>query len=185
MSVIGRGVRLLGSGFVLASILGPIAAWFAKGRIVEVDAADADEITIAAIFEPLAFHSKAGSFRGGDVECWYGGGVIDLRDAVLDPAGARMKVRAIFGGAQLIVPEAWRVTSKVIGIGGVGDTRAKIDRPADAPHLAIEGLALFGGFAIASDISEAELRGLEQAVEQRARRPHRAPVGAPQVEPAV
>jgi hypothetical protein len=51
----------------------------------------------------LAFHSTSQAFRGGEVECWYGGGVIDLRDAQLAPEGATLRVRAIFGGGQIVV----------------------------------------------------------------------------------
>jgi hypothetical protein len=49
------------------------------------------------------------------------------------------------------VPEAWDVTTKIVGIGGVGDARPKIERPADAPHLVVEGTAVFGGWGITSE----------------------------------
>ena len=68
--------------------------------------------------------SRATSFRGGSLLCWFGGGTVDLRGATLDPAGARLTIRAIFGGGLLVVPDDWQVDLKVIGImGGVGDTR--------------------------------------------------------------
>jgi hypothetical protein len=74
-----------------------------------------------------------------------------LRDAVLAAGGATMRVQALFGGAQILVPASWRLDVRVIGLGGVGDRRPHIDRPADAPMLRIEGWAVFGGFAIASE----------------------------------
>lgn len=185
MKTIARLIALLWGGLMVTSILGTIAARAAKRRIVRIEDPDADEVRLVAIFEPLSFHSTATSFRGGTLDCWYGGGAVDLRDAVLDPAGARLQVRAVFGGGQIVVPETWRVTSKVRGIGGLGDGRKKVERPADAPHLTIEGSAIFGGFAVMSEMSEAEVRGLEEAVALQARRRHRAPSGGPTLEPAV
>jgi hypothetical protein len=184
MRVIGRVIMLLWGAVTLASRVGMIPARLAKRRIVPTEAPDADEVVITAIFEPITFRSVASSFRGGTFDCWYGGGVLDLRDATLDPAGAHLQVRAVFGGGQILVPEAWRVSSKVLGIGGLGDTRERIERATDAPHLTIEGLAIFGGFAIMSEMPEAEARGLTEAVAAHSRRQRRWS-GTPQVEPAV
>lgn len=111
---------------------------------------DANEVDLVASFEPLEFASTAPAFRGGTVTTWFGGGVLDLRDAHLDPAGATLNLSALFGGGQLVVPEDWNVTTRVVGIGGVGDGRSRADRPADAPHLTLEGVAVFGGWGITS-----------------------------------
>lgn len=185
MKIFGRLMGLFLGGLTLASIGGTVAALAAKRRIVPVDAADADEITLAAIFEPIDFHSTARSFRGGTLDFWYGGGVVDLRDAVLDPAGARLDVRTIFGGGQIVVPESWNVTSKVVGIGGLGDSRPAIERAEDAPRLTIEGLAIFGGLGVTSEFSEAEKRGLDKAVDARRAALERRTAKAPQPGAAV
>lgn len=142
---------------------------------------EADEIHVRTALGPMAFTSRATAFRGGVIDCWYGGGFVDLREATLDPAGALLKVRAVFGGGQIVVPETWRVTARVRGIGGLGDTRPKIELPADAPHLTIEGLALFGGFAVQSELPAEEIAELEKAV---ARMSDPAPIAAEAV-PAV
>lgn len=185
MGIIRRLFTLLWTGLVLAMIAGAIGALLARRRIVPVPASDADEVELRAIFEPMHFQSRSTGFRGGTIECWYGGGVIDLRDAVLDPAGARLDVRAIFGGGQIIVPEAWNVTAGVKGIGGVGDTRPRAERPADAPHLTIEGSVLFGGYAVMSDVPEDELRGLDEQIRRwAARRGHSPEPIDPAAEPA-
>lgn len=174
MGIIRRLFMLFWTGLVLAMVAGAIGALIARRRDVPVPATDADEIELRAIFEPLHFQSRATGFRGGSIECWYGGGVIDLRDAVLDPAGARLDVRAVFGGGQIIVPESWNVTAAVKGIGGVGDTRPSVARPIDAPQLTIEGLVLFGGYAVMSEVPEDELRGLDEQIRRWARRGHTA-----------
>jgi hypothetical protein len=152
MRVIGRLLALLIGAFVAVAVAGTFAARAAKERIVRREEPEADEVALAAIMEPLAFKSTAASFRGGTVDCWYGGGIIDLREATLDPAGATLKVKALFGGGQIVVPQDWQVETRIVGLGGAGDTRPKIDRPADAPRLVVEGLVVFGGFGIASDL---------------------------------
>jgi hypothetical protein len=43
------------------------------------------------------------------------------------------------------------VSSKVFDIGGLGDGRPRVERPADAPHLTIAGVGFFGGFAVTSE----------------------------------
>ncbi len=164
MKALRRLLALFWGGLLVASIVGAVAARVAKRRTLTIEDPDADEVRISAILEPMYFHSTATSFRGGTVDCWYGGGAVDLRDAVLDPAGSHLQVRAVFGGGQIVIPESWRITSNVRGIGGLRDGRPEVERPADAPHLTIEGIAIFGGFAVTSELSEDEVRGLESAL---------------------
>jgi hypothetical protein len=170
MGLIKRLFTLFSAGLILAMVAAAIGALAARRRSVPAADPDADEVALRAIFEPIHFESRATAFRGGTIECWYGGGVIDLRKATLDKAGARLEIRTTFGGGQVIVPESWNVTSHVIGIGGVGDTRARVARDPDAPHLAIDGYALFGGLAIMSDVPEDELRGLDEQIRRWAQR---------------
>ena len=153
MKVIGRLFRCSPAGSCSRRCWG-CSRQGGEANIEPIDAPDADEVRLAAIFEPMSFRSTATAFRGGSVDCWYGGGVIDLRDAILDPAGARLQVRAIFGGAQIVVPDTWRVSSRVVGIGGLGDGRPPVEPDDGAPHLTIEGVAIFGGFGVTSELPE-------------------------------
>ena len=184
MRIIRRLFMLFWTGLVLSMVLGALGALAARRRIVPLAAADADEIRLRAIFEPIHFQSRATDFRGGTIDCWYGGGIIDLREAVLDAAGARLEVKAVFGGGQILVPESWNVTASVVGIGGLGDSRPRIERAEDAPHLTIDGFALFGGFAIMSDVPEDELRGLDEQIRRWARHGHAEPPVEPTPEAA-
>ena len=153
MGVIGRLIAAVSVAFVVTMIGGAIAARQAKERIVPVDDPEADEVTLAAIFGPIDFRSTATSFRGGTLDCWYGGGTIDLRGATLAPTGARLDVRAIFGGAQIVVPEAWHVSTRINGLGGAGEMRPAVEPAPDAPRLDIVGTALFGGVGVTSTIA--------------------------------
>ena len=181
MNVIGRLTAILTGAFALTAIGAAIAARAMKERIIPVDSPDAPEDTLRAIFEPIQFHSTSTMFRGGTLDCWFGGGIIDLRDAILDPGGARLEIRAVFGGGQIVVPEGWRVTTNLVGLGGIGDGRSQIQRPVTAPLLVIDGIVLFGGFGITSELSEVQASAVADAV---ARRKGRSEVEAPSSEPA-
>jgi hypothetical protein len=115
----------------------------------------ADEIDLVAAFEPVDFRSTSGAFRGGNVEVWFAGGSIDLRGATLAPGGATLRLTTVFGGGQLLVPEAWRVTTHLVGVGGVGDVR-QASTDLDAPHLTLEGPVAFGGWGIMSHDPQTE-----------------------------
>ena len=149
--MIGRLIRWTIGGFVLSSVVAAIAAAITKQRTRSIGVPSSDEVALVAIFEPLDFASTATAFRGGSLLCWYGGGDIDLRGATLDPAGARLDVKLIFGGGRVLVPEDWTVDLHVTGVfGGVGDARPPRGRPADAPRLVVEGFAIFGGLGVDS-----------------------------------
>lgn len=183
MKVIGRIVMALVAGIALSSVLAAMTAAAARRRIVVVDSPEADEVQLAAIFEPLAFRSRATAFRGGTLDCWFGGGYVDLRDARLDPGGATMRVRTIFGGGQIVVPQDWAVTTRVVGLGGAGDARGAVAPSVDAPHLHVEGIALFGGVGITSELPQAQIDAIAMAVERR--RGSHAATAAPVGEPVV
>jgi hypothetical protein len=154
--------------FIATTMVALVAAFQAKQRIQPTEDEAADEMTAVGVLGPMYFRSTAPALRRATIECWFGGGVVDLRDAQLDPAGARLEVRAVFGGAQVVVPETWQVELRVAGIGGAGDGRPKIERAVDAPVLTIEGLAIFGGFGVTSELSESDAARLESAVKARA-----------------
>jgi predicted membrane protein len=146
-------------GLLMLAWLGTMAAALAvavqrKQEVRPAAEPAADEIDLRAYFEPLEFRSTASAFRGGQVECWFGGGTVDLRDATLDPNGARLRVTAVFGGGTVLVPEDWVVETHVVGIGGAGDVRGRIGqlppRDPSGPRLVIEGKVAFGGFGVLS-----------------------------------
>lgn len=132
-------------------VAGAMAYAAIRGRRTAAQDPAADDLDLVATFSGLDFRSTSGAFRGGSVTTMFGGGVLDLRGATLDPAGATLRVNALFGGGNLVVPEGWNVEARLKGIGGAGDGRAKMDRPADAPRLRLEGTVVFGGWGISSE----------------------------------
>lgn len=147
-------LRLLGLLALAGMIVPPIAALSTKRRLADraVDAFDeaADEIDVAAIFEGMDLKSRSSAFRGGDLLLWYGGGTLDLRGATLDPDGAELRVRSIFGGMELVVPPAWpvEVHSRAV-FGGVGDD-SEGPKGVTGPRLVIDSQSAFGGIHVTS-----------------------------------
>jgi len=179
-----RVIRLAVIGWVVSMVVGAIAAMQAKRRIGPSTDESADELLASAIFGPLAHHSTAQQLRGGRLECWYGGGMLDLRDAVLAPEGATLTVRAVFGGGQILVPADWRVISTVRGMGAVSDTRGPMGIAESAPTLTIEGIVIAGGFAVMSELDDDSAEWLEEMEAKRQQEP--APGSEPVTsEPAV
>ena len=150
-------VRLIILG-LLAAVGGAI---YAKSRLVSRGEPEDETVDLVAIFEGFELESRTTMFRGGSLLTWFGGGTLDLRNATLAPEGARLTVRALFGGAEVIVPEGWDVVCELIGLaGGLGDDREREHaHGGDEPHrhtapggpvLTIDGWAAFGGIGITS-----------------------------------
>ena len=175
----GYLVKRVTAVLVLLGASWGIAHGPAKRRTVGDESSD--EFELAAYLGGASWTSTAASFRSGVVRVACGGVDLDLRGATLDPAGATLRVRTVFGGSQLLVPEDWQVTTRVVGIGGAGDGRPRIDRAPDAPRLTIEGTAFFGGLGVTSDIPEQAVRSVREAVAKRARITNGGP-GVPVME---
>lgn len=134
---------------LFASMAGALA-WAVTTRrsFVPVDGPEDDEIHLGAFFGPLEFHGSATSFRGGTVDCGFGGGVVDLSGATLAPEGAELRLHSAFGGGQLLVPMSWNVETHAFALfGGITDTRGNEDG-REGPTLTITGWSLFGGYGI-------------------------------------
>ena len=152
MGFLGRLLRLAIVAFIGVMTVSAALAFQRKKDAPPRPDPAAEEIDLAAIFEELDFKSEASAFRGGRVECWFGGGTLDLRGATLHPDGALLETQAVFGGGSILVPPDWVVETNVIGIGGAGDARGS-DGPQAGPRLVVEGTAVFGGWGILTNES--------------------------------
>ena len=126
------------------------AAAFVKRALPSRGDEESDEVALVAVFDGIDLKSRAKAFRGGSMLSWFGGIAVDLREAELAP-GARLYVNTLFGGVAIRTPSTWRIesTTKVI-FGGV-DASSPADVAPDAPVLALEGTAFFGGVAVNAD----------------------------------
>lgn len=110
-----------------------------------------DEIALAAAANGIELRSRATAFRGGSAKAVLGGMEIDLRQAMLAPEGARLEVEAILGGAEILLPESWRVRIEPprTTLGGVDYPRDLEELPAsDEPELALALHAVLGGIEV-------------------------------------
>jgi len=129
-------------------------ALYARSRLTSSGEPDSDSIELVGIFGGFEFESRATAFRGGTLLAWFGGGTLDLRNATLAPEGARLTVHALFGGAQVVVPDGWDIDRRLIGIaGGLGDDRPDHAHPHthERPVLTIDGWAAFGGVGVSAE----------------------------------
>ena len=165
MRVIAKLIGLFVGLTFITALISAISAAILKERLVSRGEEADDDVDIVTIFNGREFVSKAPAFRGGSVLTWYGGGTVDLREATLDPVGATLSTRTIFGGFQLLVPETWHVKMNVTAIfGGVADTRDHSRVIPDGPTLVLEGFTLFGAVQVTSEaMSFAEAGELEMA----------------------
>jgi hypothetical protein len=148
-----RLVRIALLLFGLVWVAAVIGALLRKSQALPMSEPDEDEVTLSAVFAPLAFRSTAQAFRGGTIDCWFGGGTIDLRGARLDPAGALLEAKAVFGGGQIVVPADWHVVVHSRGLGGVGRMGStEAGDLSTGPTLTLDVVSLFGGFGISTDL---------------------------------
>ena len=145
---------------IVAGVASALAALsFKKNAPPVPDPAD-DEIDLVAIMDGAQLASTARAFRGGRLVCWYAGVDLDLRDATLDPAGARLDVRTVFGGTRVVVAPGVpvRVSGPAIFGGTMNATEAPQPSP-EAPGLEIGGFTLFGGLQVIASERGEEIPG--------------------------
>lgn len=91
-------------------------------------------------------------FRGGHINCIFGGSELDLTQATLPEGITELEINTIFGGVTLIVPADWRIQLKMTSImGGFADKRTYIKESPDPSRLlVVKGSTIFGGGEIKS-----------------------------------
>jgi len=106
-----------------------------------------------AVFSGLERRVTTQDFQGGNVTAVFGGVEIDLSEANMRADEAVLEVNAIFGGAEIRVPDSWQVSYRGAPIfGGIEDkTRTRrSDDPANPKRkvLIVSGAVIFGGLEI-------------------------------------
>lgn len=89
---------------------------------------------------------------------FWGGGEIDLREARFSEHEVTIRVFAVMGGINVIVPEDADVQVQGIGIMGGFDDRASGPGGPGAPRIIIKGFAFWGGVGTERKATRAELR---------------------------
>lgn len=111
-----------------------------------------DYIDISAVFGNVKKNIITKNFKGGEVNCVFGGGEINLSQADINGT-AKLEINAVFGGVRLIVPSHWQVKSELSAVlGSVEDKRPQFKDVSNdqTKVLILEGNAVFGGIEIHS-----------------------------------
>jgi hypothetical protein len=77
-----------------------------------------------------------------------GGGVVDLREARFSGPQVTIRVYAVMGGVQVLVPEDADVHVGGVGIMGGFDTKATGPGAPGAPRIVVTGVAFWGGVSV-------------------------------------
>ena len=85
-------------------------------------------------------------FRGGKVDCVFGGITLDLTGANIAGDKAVLHVSAVYGGAVIRIPTHWDVVIRGGGFfGGYSDQTVHPPRTPETKRLIVKGGAVFGG----------------------------------------
>ncbi len=142
---------------LLVIVVAAIAARLASltvSRQLDEGSEVSDEVSRTVVMNGLDFRSRARGLRSGQVRVLLGGARLDLREATLDPGGARFAIENTLGGVLLVVPASWAVTvdEEIIGGGEAKvDVTALDDLPEDAPRLTVELVTRFAGSVVSTE----------------------------------
>jgi hypothetical protein len=113
-------------------------------------ASDENHLDLSVAFSGINQVSHASRFQSARLNALFGGIVLDLRQARLDPDGATISATATCGGIEVRVPTGWNVEISGTPIFGGYDSKALEDEvpPPDAPRLRIDVVAICGGLSV-------------------------------------
>ncbi len=143
---------LIGVGVLILTKRLPNKGWNPRQQQVKSDNPSDGYVHEENIFSGGKTRIVYQVFRGGHINCIFGGSELDLTQATLDEGVTELEVNTIFGGVTLIVPADWRIQLKMTSImGGFSDKRAYVkENPDSTRGLVIKGSTIFGGGEIKS-----------------------------------
>jgi len=146
MRTLLKPLLLLIAGLVVTRLAALVVS-----RQFEQGSEASDEFRRMVCLDGLEFTSRAGGLRSADVGVVLGSAKVDLRNAVIDPAGATILLENTLGSLVLNVRDDWAVTVADVIVGG-GETEVRVtspdELPADAPELRVSVITRLGGTVI-------------------------------------
>ncbi|MBS3812669.1 hypothetical protein KGY64_02465 [Candidatus Bipolaricaulota bacterium] len=126
-----------------------VGLWFFFRGGREPAVLEKDRINSVALFSGNSSRVVSQDFKGGSNVSMFGGSEIDLRDAQIKSGEAKFDLFAMFGGADVYVPEDWRLVVKGIPLfGGLDDKTGSSSSEEMGPTLVINYLVMFGGIDV-------------------------------------
>ncbi len=110
-----------------------------------VQGASSESENVVAIFSGAQRKGRWRVRRRTKALAIFGGLQFDLTDAEFEAREVEITVNAIFGGAEIILPEGVQVRCNGVGVFGGFDVHGSPDVDPSAPVVVVKGLALFGG----------------------------------------
>lgn len=104
-----------------------------------------------SLFSGADLRSQSTQFQGGEVMAIFGGAEIDLRDVIVDEAGAVIEIVSVFGGVNINVPD--HIYVEITGLPIFGGWENKTRRLASSEtdqRIKINCLTIFGGVEVSN-----------------------------------
>ncbi|AYD46246.1 MAG TPA: hypothetical protein VFQ86_14320 [Arachidicoccus soli] len=112
------------------------------------DNSSEDVIDINSVFGSSEKVMFTKTFKGGTINCAFGGGKINLTQADMEDK-AILNVSVTFGGAEIIVPSNWHIQNELTAfMGGIEDKRRSIVGDIQNKTLILRGSIFCGGVEI-------------------------------------
>jgi len=131
-------------------VLGAVAPGASQG---DPRAGGVDTLSAFGFLMHVEKSSAAQDFRGADVTAIMGGCTIDLRGADIGTEPAVIDAFAFWGGIEILVPEGWAVTNKVLPLLGSAADKTR-PMPGASRQLLVRGTSMMAGVEISHENSE-------------------------------
>lgn len=122
------------------------------GGMYQETTSDSDRLDFSVVFGNIKRNVISKDFKGGEMNIVMGGGELNLSQADINGT-VSIEVNAVLGGARLIVPGNWTITSELSSVmGSVDDKRQVNTGVSHDPNkvLRLEGNVCMGGIEIIS-----------------------------------
>lgn len=141
-----------------SDLIGPLVLVFFGASLVwraafppapgSLPAATDSHFFTVAVWGGLRRKVSSSNFRSGEAIAVMGGCKVDLRSSFIAEDQAEIFVFAMWGGAEILVPEDWSVTSLGIPLMGGFEDQTEPPRGGSRQRLVVHGAALMGGVEI-------------------------------------
>lgn len=121
-----------------------------SGPAANASASVDDSFEHSIVFMAFKRRITTQHFRYAKLSAVFGGFHLDFTLADMEGSQAVMQIEAVFGGGEIRIPPAWRVTIDAHAFGGafMDETYARPDATAPSKTLIIRGSTVFGGVVI-------------------------------------
>ena len=130
---------------VVNTVVGMVLNWrFLNQQIGE------GEINAVAVSGRAEEKVTSTDFRGGYLRAVMGGAILGLSESTIEDPPATIEMTVVMGGAEITVPEGWKVrvdTGSILG-GVHGAYMHGVSDEGELPDLVLTGKVVMGGVAI-------------------------------------